>query len=242
MPPMPQQQPQDASQANTQALNGGMDCQQNPNTPVCQTCAANPTTPACIALNGGEKKPGDEAKFEEAAKQEVPKFNLDDSASMTPSDFPMPKIEPQSVKNGTIANNSGGAIPGAGGGGGPGAQMANAAGGRASPGSPGYTTDIFQGNMPGGYSQSIGNAGTDGGAGGFSGYGSGDGRQIASNDTGVDLSKFLPGGEKDPLRPRALAGMNPMSAQINGRHVNIWEKISIKFQEKCHIGKLFDCR
>lgn len=139
-------------------------------------------------------------------------------------------------QQGTVANNSGGQIPG-GGGNGPGAKLGGK--GTGSPGSPGYTTDVLQGFQNGGGGAGGGSTNTNGHAGGgFSGYGGQ--RDPASERGGLDLKKYLPGGRLDP--GSKLGGFKPFSLEINGRHVNMWNKISERFQEKCRLGELIDCR
>lgn len=146
----------------------------------------------------------------------------------------------EAPKVNTIANNSGGGIPGQGGGGqaslggAPGKLGAGAAGGA------GYTTDIDQGFRSGGYA-----AGGDGGSndnGGGSGFGGGrglasvGGRMPASQ--GLDLKKYLPGGA---LAGARAGGMRAQSSEIHGRFVDIWSRISERFLEKCKLGELTGC-
>jgi len=217
-------------------------CAANPSSPACTNCSVNPNSPACRAL-ALEKDAKGEAGFGGSLGQnDRPKrgdFNIN-SQSEEPGFAGNPSMDQNQqqggAKNATVANNSGGAIPGGGGSGGA-AKMDSPRGG-TSPGSPGYTTDVLQGlSSPGGYSQSGGSGESDGGGGG---YGN---RRAPSNEAGMDLSQFLPGGSKDPNR-RALAGAagyNIHSAQINGRFVNIWNRISERMQEKCRLGQLVGC-
>jgi hypothetical protein len=217
-------------------------CATDPSSAACQQCSTNPNTPACRAL-AYEKEVRGEATFGNTDSQEKEKspgsdFNIQDS----PSDgsglgLTAGAVEPTAIKTGTVANNAGGGIPG--GGGGSPASLGGGGGGRASPGSPGYTTDVLQGlSSPSGYSASAepNQAGADGG---FAGYGS-NGRGPASDQNGVDLRRFLPGGDKDPMR-RGVGGFNINSGQINGRFVNIWNRISDRMQEKCRLGELIGC-
>jgi hypothetical protein len=134
----------------------------------------------------------------------------------------------------TVANNTGGQIPGSGGDS-QGAKLNNGRGG--SPGSPGYTTDVLQGFQGGG------GGGTGGGSTetkddgeGFKGYG---GRNVASEPQ-LDLRQYLPGGSRDP--GVKLGGFRPFSVEINGPHVNVWSRITLRMLEKCRLGQLIDCR
>jgi hypothetical protein len=143
----------------------------------------------------------------------------------------------QPAKNGTVANNTGGGVGGAGGGGSGGAASLGGGGGRRpSPGSPGYSTDILQGHLSGGYT-TAGGSGDTSGSGGWSGYG---GRNPASDGSrGLDLKQFLPGHKKAPAFVGGAYTMH--SAEIAGKHGDIFEKISRKFREKCMLGQLISC-
>jgi|GEM_PF-5492971 len=246
------QQMSQASPQSTPGSSGGQDptsqstnsndpygCQQNPNSAGCQQCATNPNSPACRAL-AYEKEVKGEASFSADTKEPTSKgndFNVSDPSGSTNYAGNAEDFKPASVKNGTIANNAGGGIPG--GGGGAPAQLGGARGG-GSPGSPGYTTDVLQGfNGAGGYSAAAGqDAGTNGDG---AGYGQGGGRIPATDQNGVDLRRFLPGGDKDPLR-RKVGGVDLYAGQINGKFVNIWNRISDRMQEKCRLGELIGCQ
>jgi hypothetical protein len=216
-------------------------CQANPSSAGCQQCSSNPNSPACQAL-AYEKQATGQASFG-AGEQSVDKakgsgFDIpDENAGPVGLNSDPEGFQPQGVKNGTIANNAGGGIPGEGGG-----SPASLGGGRrggGSPGSPGYTTDVLQGfNGAGGYSAAVGDAGADSGGGGFGGYGGG--RVPATDQNGIDLRRFLPGGDRDPKR-RGIAGLDLNAAQINGKFVNIWNRISDRMQEKCRLGELIGC-
>jgi hypothetical protein len=52
---------------------------------------------------------------------------------------------------------------------------------------------------------------------------------------GMDLKKYLPG--VDPGR----ISLNGRSAEINGKGVDLFKKISDKLKEKCKLQILFDC-
>lgn len=217
-------------------------CGADPSSAACQQCSTNPNTPACRAL-AYEKEVRGEATFGSTENKTKEKsdgsgFDIRDSASDgSGQGLTAGAVEPTAVKTGTIANNAGGGIPG--GGGGSPASLGGGGGGRGSPGSPGYTTDVLQGlSSPSGYSQSA-EPNQDGAEGGFQGYGN-NGRAPATDQNGVDLRRFLPGGDKDPMR-RGVGGIDINSAQINGRFVNIWNRISDRMQEKCRLGELIGC-
>jgi hypothetical protein len=130
-----------------------------------------------------------------------------------------------------VPNNTGGPIPG---GSGAGAQLSN----KPSPGSPGYKTDVLQGTKSA--SQSGGGGSLPAGksdSGGFAGYDNG--RTPAEEN--IDLRQFLPGGRQDP-GAKLGGGFRSASNEINGPHVNVWTRISHRFQEKCRLGELIDCR
>lgn len=141
-----------------------------------------------------------------------------------------------------IANNTGGQIPGGSSGSGNGAKLGNKGGGV--PGGKGYTTDILNGFQNGGGGGDGGGAAAGGNAnelrdnsGKWGGY---NGRTPAAKKAGLDLRRYLPGGTKDPgVR---YGGLNTMSGEINGPHVNLWLKVSDRIQERCRLGRLYDCR
>ena len=58
-------------------------------------------------------------------------------------------------------------------------------------------------------------------------------------DDNFDLRPFLPGQSKDPLR--GLAGNNPRIAEIQGKGVDIWLRISDRIKNHCNQGLLRDC-
>lgn len=132
---------------------------------------------------------------------------------------------------GAVVPNGGGSMPGGGGGG----------GGGAMPGGPraqsaGANTDVMHG-FQGGGGYSAMNAAmtmTPTSTGGFRGYGSG------SDSQGVDLSQFLPNGAKDPNKK--LAGLrDPKVTDIQGKDVNMFNRVSERIQSRCAQGLLRDC-
>jgi hypothetical protein len=131
----------------------------------------------------------------------------------------------------TVANNSGGQIPGTGGD----SQGAKIGGRGGSPGSPGYSTDVLRGFQGASGTTTGGSTETKNEEGGFTGYG----HAPASIDPGLDLRQYLPGGRRDP--GTKLGGFRPFSTEINGPHVNVWNRITSRIQEKCRLGELIDC-
>lgn len=140
------------------------------------------------------------------------------------------------ARNATVANNSGGQIPG--GQGAPGGAKIAGKGGYG--GSPGYTTDIMRGfQSGGGTTPGGGPPAKEDDEGLFSGYGNP--RGPAGNEKGLDLKAYLPGARKDP-GIRYGGQLKPMSAEINGPNVNIWVKVTERFWYRCRLGKMYDCR
>jgi hypothetical protein len=204
-------------------------------------CLLNPNASGCkqpeLAVKEQTERSGD-AGFGAEKKDEKPVFNLPDTQDMQAAlNAGLGKgVQPQAVTNGTIANNSGGAIPGGGN-----VQPASLGGGGrgGSPGSPGYDTDILRGTVS------------------ASGGSSGLPNNILPNDipqngrwrtmsaggeisplVGMDLKQYLPGGSLDPNRK--IAGISPGS-QINRKEEDIWRIISNKMYEKCKLGVLWQC-
>lgn len=205
-----------------------------------QNCLVNPSAPGCKQQELAVKEqsdPNGDAGFGTVKKDEKSNFNLQNMQDIPGLNASLPKgVQPQAVTNGTIANNSGGGIPG-GGGGSPASLGPNGRGG--SPGSPGYDTDVLGANASGasGYSQPGGILPNE--------TPSRDGRWRAMSSggensplIGMDLKQYLPGGSLDPNRK--IAGISPGS-QINRKEEDIWRIISNKMYEKCKLGVLWQC-
>lgn len=232
MPNMPNQNNNNQNNAGTNDPNDPTGCNNNPTGQQCQKCTANPNDPSCgtpmtkgqSAFSESDDKPRDKSGFD-LPSVSPPTGSLFDQAS-TPS---------QPAKNGTIANNTGGAVGGQNGGGGP--ANLGGGGGKKVAGGSGVSTDILQGNMPGGYTSNPGGSTDTEGGGGWGGYG---GRMPASNDgKGMDLKQFLPGQKNAPAFVGGAYSMR--SAEIAGKHGDIFEKITRKFHEKCLMGQLIGC-
>lgn len=209
-------------------------------------CSSNPESSACQAQKLGKSQSG-EAGFEnnQATKEDGSGFNLNSEPSLNTSFSGNSKgAESSPIKVGTVANNSGGGIPQGNEAGS--ARMNN--GKAAARTSPGYSTDVLQGlSSPSGYSAaSAGPGESDDGGGGSYGGGYNGGRDPSSlpDTSGLDLKRYLPGGDKNPFRHGlgGFTGLDLYSRQILGKHVNIWERISVRMQEKCQLGQLLDCR
>jgi hypothetical protein len=233
---MPQSNQNDQSQAlNTNNPNDPTGCINNPTGAQCQMCTANPNDPSC----GVPQQKGTSAFSENSERpMDASGFDVGDSPVASKSLFDNGDMQAgQPAKNGTVANNTGGGVGGTGGGGSGGAASLGGGGGRRpSPGSPGYSTDILQGHLSGGYT-TAGGSGDTNGSGGWSGYG---GRNPASDGSrGLDLKQFLPGHKNAPAFVGGAYTMH--SAEIAGKHGDIFEKISRKFREKCMLGQLISC-
>ncbi|MGE3682121.1 MAG: hypothetical protein AB7G93_10375 [Bdellovibrionales bacterium] len=227
-------------------------CAQDPNSAACVICSNNPSHPACVALATTESK--GQAGFKDTREEQEDKladFNVGDPSEALNMDsmFANNQLEPQGMKYQTVANNSGGGIPGEGGNSSP-AQLGG--GSRGSPGSPGYDTDVDEGFRSGGGGGGAlagagtgagmsGDLGSEGYFGGYGGSGEGD-RSPSSIRPGMDLSQYLPGGSRDPGQHLGGHRMRPASAEINGKFVDIWSRITVRMQEKCRLGELLGCQ
>jgi hypothetical protein len=233
---MPQSNQNNQSQtASTNNPNDPTGCISNPASDQCQKCTANPNDPSC----GVPQQRGTSAFSENSEPPtDASGFDVGDSPAASRSLFDVggDMQTGQPAKNGTVANNTGGGVGGSGGGGGGGAASLGGGGRRPSPGSPGYSTDILQGHLSGGYT-TPGGSGDTSGSGGWGGYG---GRNPAGEGNhGLDLKQFLPGHKKAPAFVGGAYTMH--SAEIAGKHGDIFEKISRKFKEKCMLGQLISC-
>ena len=213
-------------------------CQQDPNSAACKNCLRNPSAAGCQPSGSNENNARvGQAGFNSAPTENKNDFNLPDlgdlqTAAMGP---PTRNTGGSSAVGKTIPNNSGGGIPGSDGGGS--AQLGGKS--KGSPGSPGYDTDVLQGTTSGsGFSSQSAQFAAQQGL---------DARWVAGNSAardengrllGVDLKKYLPGGDLDPQRGFAGTGKR---SQINPKEENIWRIISNKFDEKCRLGVLWRC-
>lgn len=164
-------------------------------------------------------------------------FNVDNSPTTNSAYAGNGGTQPQNQRGGggaTIPNNSGTQLGGAGGG--SPAQLGGQGGAGMAP-QGGVSTDIMQGERGGGGYQYH----TGPGSIGDSDFSQRGGRGPASAQKGMDLRKYLPGGELYNNQ-RRMGGFDPMSSQINGPHVNMWERISTRFIERCRLGRMLDCR
>ncbi len=208
--------------ANSAALlNTQANCTTNPNSAECK----NQNQP--VAGTGG---------FDTSAQKEG-SFDVPDVGTMNGTLDNQIKGQSNATIR-SVPNNSGGGIPGASSGGS--STQAQLGGGtRPSPGAPGYTTDILQGERSGGYTSS-GSGFDDNSSGSTARYGAH--RPAVNNDDGgllgMDLRQYLPGGS---LAHRQLAGINGRS-EINAKEEDIWRRISNKIIEKCKLGVLWRCQ
>lgn len=141
-----------------------------------------------------------------------------------------------------VANNTGGGVPGGG------ANPANASGPAARKGPIGskVDTDIMRGFVAGGAAQDPGGAmraqSADDGS-GYNQYGKMRGPASLNGGKnpyqGVDLKRYLPGGDLDPNMH--LAGLSNGGKEINGQSADMWKIINAKFVERCRLGVLYSC-
>jgi hypothetical protein len=218
------------------------ECERNPSSPECsnQKPSAEATTEPGAATSEGKSLLAG-AVDPNAGRKSLDDFNpgsVLDAGLRTGNEGAAQPSDP--LQYNTVANNSGGGIPGGSGGGG-GAPSAKP---RAYYGSK-VSTDImtgFQGG--GGYSQDPGGMQAQGGNGErYSNYGKFRGPASANAGAkhalqGVDLKRYLPGGD---LAPSRMAGMGGPNSQINGKSADIWKIIHNKFTERCKLGTLYSC-
>jgi len=233
--------------------NAHYDCLTNPGSAACQDCASYPNSPSCLALaNAGRENQGTASFASSTKEHSLDEFNVGQGMANSADPLNFGPSSMPSHSAGMIqrpANNSGGGIPG-GDSGGSGAGSAKLDPARkSSPGSPGYPTDIDQGlRGGGGFATNPAGSGTMAGA----TLASAGGQQAAAAQNGgsqagrgpasmkgLDLKSYLPGGANDPRRGRM---MSPTQSEIHGPGVDIWNRISIRMQEKCRLGLLYDCR
>lgn len=222
-----------ASSQNKDPQSSANQCQPA-NSPQCLAQQAQAQAQANAQAEQGQ------AGFQTASKSKG-RFNLPDNADgMMQTPNYAASAGRGDDKNGspqvkTIANNSGGSIPGQGGS--PnGAKLDSNAKKGYVPQTASNVTDIEQGMRSGGYSQPVGPAGNDSGGGDYGGLG----RGLAS-EGGIDLRQYLPGGRRDPNARIGIGGVRPPGTQIHGKYVDLWNRITDRMQEKCRIGELFGC-
>lgn len=216
------------------------------------TSASSPNSPYNSFANNSqvqrpqaEDTPGSQGGFRDAEeKTDEKNFNVNgdtqqNSAFQGNGEQGGPKFPGGPGQQKTVANNSGGSIPG--GDGGPGARFLppTRAGGPAPNSNVADILKGFQGGGGGSAAAASGGSGFDDSNNGFKGYGGDQGRGPASD--GIDLRKYLPGGTHDPHR--RAGGFRPFSLMdINSAHTNIFNKVGDRLREKCKLGILFDCR
>jgi hypothetical protein len=214
--------------------------------PTTASCAANPALAGCqVPAASASQASASTAAFQETQKSTNSAGNNVADTSRAAANMMNPYQAVAAGQNApagaamVVANNSGGAIPN------------NTSGGArldpARKGKPGGVTgsssvaDILGGvRSGGGYSQPAGRGGDD-----FYDPGSrrrgagGPARGLASVPVGLDLKNYLPGGAMDPNR--RLGGL-ANNREIAGRFEDMWKNISSRYNEKCRLGILADCR
>jgi hypothetical protein len=191
----------------------------------------------------GQKPEQGKANFQVSSKTggNPNEFNVGDTPVQNPV-FASAITDPNARQpEGHTIPNGGGQMPGGDGNSKPATLGGDNPRGVASPGSPGYTTQIEGGMLAGGYSQPGGDLSTSGG-GGYNYNRGGGGRMPASGGGGMDLKKYLPGQANSPYHMFVGANGRLLSPEINGPSVDMFQKIHDRIQEKCKFGLLYDCQ
>ncbi len=208
-------------------------CMANPGSASCVNCTANAQLPACRAMAQGHAPLMGKSAFAgpNGAAATVNKDNQFNPSELNDgSTMQMAAVKPRGEKVTGVPNNSGGQIPGSGNDQGKAKLDALAVHG---PGGPTTNTDILGGEK--GFGQP---AGVDASAVTFAGYGGAkDPAEAKGKQAGLDLKKYLPGGEFD----RSVAALGGARVEINGRGGDIFKRISAKITEKCRLGILWEC-
>ncbi len=216
-------------------MGGQQQGQEQPQEPYYpESCEQNPNLSHCPAKVKESWNPEGGMQLASVTDSTQPSdFNISDPPVELPNEIqPGKAADPAQV---SAVPNGGGAVPQGAGNPGVGANNVGAAGAAKA------RTDILQGERSGGYSQMAADMKMDAdGSGGFSGYGSGSNTAASGYRVGMDLKQFLPGGTKDPARKLAGQGFAER-ADIQSAGVNIWERISDRFRNRCAQGLLRDC-
>jgi len=212
-------------------------CEVDPTNPACQAaCAGNPNGPGCEGVQEYGAKPSTSGGFVQnttgAPKYNPPDVSLDD---MGPT-FGAPTSPKGAGPGATIANNSGGQVPG---GQASPASLNDGKGGARKAGAAAGTTVNLEGERGGGgYTQPTSGSGFESdqqdGSGGFNAPGgakAGGGRI----PTSIDLKAYLPGGR---LYQSRRVGGSQLDRTVRGRSENLFVVISAKIQERCKLGRL----
>jgi hypothetical protein len=171
-----------------------------------------------------------QAEFVAPSSSGAGKFNLMPMDGVQVGDFTVGRGSNRDVRIGTIANNSGGQIPGQS----PGAAAAQSKGtSRSSPGTSDNLTDIERGFRSGGQTSAWLGASKDPSR---SPYGRVPASRGRGNDEsgllGLDLKAYLPGGNQQRTHSDA----------IHGPGQDLFQHVSARMAEHCRLGLLFDCR
>ncbi len=212
-------------------------CQANPNSPECINCDLNPDSPSCPQKekDKSEKgKMGFGAPEDQARDSDYNVPGLENTPRM-PGQGLDPKGTGPAIQNATVANNSGGGVPGQGGGSPPAPDQPKNQG----PGDKPYNiSNLDQGmRSGGGYSNP---AGTD-----SSSNSRGNGRSPSSYNNGrlnekdqIDLQTYLPGGANDPRR---VGGHGNDPSYLLPQHANMWEMQNTRISVHCRVNGHKDC-
>lgn len=210
-----------------------------------EVCKANPNAPGCYTAPMFEG----ESVVSNMNAQTNPSVGVDDfnvAASEHSKDGFGTTFDGNSSANIQMAAARGHAIPNGGGGFG-GGQLNQPSGGSDLPAmlGSGVNPNILQEGTVGGsgYSQSYQR---NSGSGfefrsQFGSFGSQENSNVQSkNYKGLDLKKFLPGGDKDPRRD--LAGVSEFYPDIGPKHIDFFQRVSSRLQTLCKLKRLLDCQ
>ncbi len=152
-------------------------------------------------------------------------------------------VAPQGQGIVTATGGGGGSFSGGGLGGG-GSSGSRGAGARAGGKTP-HGPKVFKGHRGRtGYSKRY--SGGSSSSGGFRGYGQGSSRRNKGKrdyrGKKFDLKQFLPGGLRDPKRRLAVHIPKNDRRQVGQKYVDVWKKITARYQHICKVGSLKGCR
>ena len=216
--------------------NDPYNCATNPTSLACRNCSLNPDSPYCKSLADATNSPRPQMGFQSTGHASTPdkRFDTGDPMAGVKREFERGEGSGRDAKNkiNTIPNANGGRMLGAG-------ETRPATLGPPtrrlpSPGLSGFE-DIDKGLRSGGYSSTAAAGQTANGPGGPL-----NGRQPSGANMHMDLKRYLPGAQFDPAR--RAGGIGFSSLGINGPSYDMFEHVSARYQEKCKLGGIFDCR
>lgn len=210
-------------------------CQYNPNSPECMNCDLNPDGPGCPEKEKENREQGKMMFGRQKDDSSLDDYNVKDLTNV-PRDITQrdPGGTGPAIQNATVANNTGGSIPGQGGGAPPATQGGSGSGGFDKP----YNiSNLEQGFRSGG--------GYTYGSGGEADRSSRYNRRGPANTGGgsdkdkINLQSYLPGGANDPRR--FAGGVSGRSREIVPAHVSMWEMHATRISVHCKVNGYKDC-